>query len=401
MLSMKPSLILLLLLLCGPCWAQSTTGFTTSAFPDTIAFRLVKTAPVVLLARPLHSEMFYDESTQKAYIATAVQVLHVLRGESVKSGTLEITQNVSSPHTGVGPKHDFGHRKYTYNQDVFMYFCEPSRLPVNPNPFETTNQQRLSLALAGPGLSPTIHFLSSGSGEPTRIYGLGREFDSPTALYHHLTALTKLSLPDPKFSKYQKSYTFADGREDWIGVSSSPSSSLDDLLTPEEIIQARNEIVKSPYIFTGMVLSSTRFEDAEGAAFISEIVQPVWVFRAGGVPPKGLVEVVETEENYAKGLRQNVPVVYFATDTQLPANPATKSQVPTAPLRAFNGDIQAKIMIGKAGTVLGYNGLYQTFSSPQESWQFINQLPDVSPWLPATAAKTPATTVTSAAAPKE
>lgn len=389
-------LLLLLLLLSAPGWSQSTTGSQLSAFPDSVASRLVKRATVVVLARPLHSEMFYDEATQKSYISTAVLVLHVLRGESVKNGTLEITQNTCFPHKGVGPTHDFGHRKYTYNQDVFMYFCEPSRLPVNPNPFDTYNKQRLSLAVAGPGLSPTIHFLTSSSGEPARIYGLGREFDSPAGLYQHLTSLTKLALPEVKFTKYQRPYTFVDDREDWIGVPTSPSSALDDVLTTEEIIQERNAIVKAPYIFTGMVLSSTRFEDNAGEAYVSEIVQPIWIFRIGGVEPKGLIEVVETEENYEKGLRQNVPVVYFATDTQLPPNPTTKSQVPTAPLRAYNGDAHAKIMIGKAGTVLGYNGLYQTFSSPQESWAFINQLPDVKPWLP----PAPSTQATTKATPK-
>lgn len=382
---MKSSFLLLLLaLISSPCWAQQTPGLPASAFPDSVASRLVKTAPVVVLGRPLHSEIFYSPVTQKSYIATAMLVLHVLRGDSVKNGTIELLQETPIPHAGVGPHHLFGNRKYIYNNDAHIYFAAPSRLPRNPTPFQTDNRARLMLASAGPGLSPTIEFLTSGGTEPTRIYGLGREFDSTPGLYTHLSRISKLDMPDMKFAKYQRPYAYKETREQWLGVPTSPASALQDLLTPEEVIQARKDIQSAPYIFTGMVLSSTRFEDEEGKAYVSEIVEPIWLFRTGGVLTKTLIEVVETEEAYAKGLRQNVPVVYFATPTMLPSNPASKGQVPSAPLRAYNGDMQAKIMIGKVGPVMGYNGLYQSFSSPQESWSYINQLPKVTPWLPPT-----------------
>ena len=387
---MKTILLVLLTLLSQiPALAQ------VSAFPDSVASRLVKTAPVVVLGRPLHSELFYNEATQKAYISTAVLVLHVLRGDSVKNGTIELVQDVPSPHTGVGPAHLFGHRKYTYNMDAFMYFCAPACLPKNPTPFATSNRARLSPAHTGPGLTPSIQFLTSGSSEPTRIYGLGREFESTTSLYQHLSKLSKLNLPEVKFARYQKPFAFMDGREDWIGVPTSPASSLQDPLTPEEIIQARNSILSARFIFTGMVLSSTRYEDAEGNAFMSEIVQPIWLFKSGGVLSKSLIEVVETEEAYQKGLRQNVPVVYFAQESDLAPNPSPSSQVTNPVMRAYKGDAQAKIMIGKVGTVLGYSGLYQTFSSPQESWQYINKLPGVTPWLPQSSG--PAVTTTKSA----
>lgn len=375
---MKTKVLLLLILLSQlPALAQ------VSAFPDSVASRLVKTAPVVFLGRPLQSELYYDEAADKTFISTAVLVLHVLRGDSVKYGTIELTEESPVPHTGVGPKHLFGNRKYVYNMDAQMYFCMPSRMPRNPYPFATSNRARVSPARVGPGLSPTIQFLTSGGAEPTRIYGLGREFASTASLYQHLSKLGRLNLPDVKFGKYQRPFTYNDGREAWIGVPTSPASSLLDPLTPEEIIQARNGILSAPFVFTGLVESSTRFEGPDGTAYVSELVQPVWIFRSGGQLQKtGLIEVVETEDAYAKGLRQNVPVVYFATESSLPANPATKSQVLMPTMRAYKGDLQAKIMIGKVGTVLGYNGLYQSFTSPQESWQYINRLPGVTPWLP-------------------
>ncbi|SNR89053.1 hypothetical protein [Hymenobacter mucosus] len=389
---MKTKVLLLLILLSQlPALAQ------VSAFPDSVASRLVKTAPVVFLGRPLQSELYYDEAADKTFISTAVLVLHVLRGDSVKYGTIELTEESPVPHTGVGPKHLFGNRKYVYNMDAQMYFCMPSRMPRNPYPFATSNRARVSPARVGPGLSPTIQFLTSGGAEPTRIYGLGREFASTASLYQHLSKLGRLNLPDVKFGKYQRPFTYNDGREAWIGVPTSPASSLLDPLTPEEIIQARNGILSAPFVFTGLVESSTRFEGPDGTAYVSELVQPVWIFRSGGQLQKtGLIEVVETEDAYAKGLRQNVPVVYFATESSLPANPATKSQVLMPTMRAYKGDLQAKIMIGKVGTVLGYNGLYQSFTSPQESWQYINRLPGVTPWLPPS---TPAA-VTSAKATK-
>lgn len=375
---MKTKVLLLLILLSQlPALAQ------VSAFPDSVASRLVKTAPVVFLGRPLQSELYYDEAADKTFISTAVLVLHVLRGDSVKYGTIELTEESPVPHTGVGPKHLFGNRKYVYNMDAQMYFCMPSRMPRNPYPFATSNRARVSPARVGPGLSPTIQFLTSGGAEPTRIYGLGREFASTASLYQHLSKLGRLNLPDVKFGKYQCPFTYNDGREAWIGVPTSPASSLLDPLTPEEIIQARNGILSAPFVFTGLVESSARFEGPDGTAYVSELVQPVWIFRSGGQLQKtGLIEVVETEDAYAKGLRQNVPVVYFATESSLPANPATKSQVLMPTMRAYKGDLQAKIMIGKVGTVLGYNGLYQSFTSPQESWQYINRLPGVTPWLP-------------------
>ena len=391
---MKYFLFLVLLL------ARQLPGLAQApAFPDSVAARLVKTAPTIFLGRPLQSELFYDEATHKAYIATAVLVLHVLRGDSLRAGTVELTEDVPTPHTGVGPYHLFGHRKYVYNTDAYMYFCRRSPLPRNPTPFATSNRTRLSPAPAGPGLSPTIHFLSSGDAEPTRIYGLGREFTSPASLYQHLATLSKLQLPDARFARYQRPFTYNDGREDWIGVPTSPASSLQDPLTPEEIIQARSTIEAAPFIFTGMVTGSSRFEDAQGVGYVAELVQPIWIFRGGNVLSKtALIEVVETEEAYEKGLRQNVPVVYFATPSTLPARSASPQQAAGPALRAVGGDVQAKIMIGKVNGVLGYSGLYQTFSSPQESWQYINGLPDVVPWLPPK--KTPPVTSTTAAPPR-
>lgn len=378
---MKPILLLLLTLL-----SQLPARAQVSAFPDSVAARLVKTAPVIILGRPLQSELYYDEPTQKAYIATAVLVLHVLRGDSVKYGTIELVENVATPHAGVGPHHLFGNRKYVYNMDAQMYFCMPAQLPRNPTPFATSNRARLSPARVGPGLSPSIQFLASG-----------REFASPASLYQHLGTLAKLHMPDTKFAKYQRPFAYNDGREAWIGVPTSPASSLQDPLTPEEIIQARNGILGAPFIFTGMVHSTTHFQDAEGHAYVSELVQPIWVFRSGGkLTKQGLIEVVETEEAYEKGLRQNVPVVYFAGESTLPANAGTQGQASGPVLRAWNGDVQAKIMIGKVGTVLGYNGLYQSFASPQESWAYINKLSGVTPWLPPTSGSA----VSSTKAPK-
>jgi len=394
---MKPSFYLyLLLLLPALCRAQQSSGLPTAAFPDTAAARLVKTAPSIFLGRPLHSELYYNTATKKAYVATAVLVLHVLRGDSVKNGTLELTADVASPHQGVGPTHAFGNRRYVYNQDAFVYFCTPSKLPRNPAPFSTDNTVRLSLAAAGPGLAPMIQFIASAGAEPTRIYGLGREFETTASLYKYLGALGKLRLPDPKFGKYQRPYQFLDARPDWVGVPTSPSSALADPLTPEEIIQARATILTAPLIFTGMVVRSTRFEDAAGVRYVSELVQPVWVFRGPVAVGKQLVEVVEPEESYVRGLRQNVPVVYFAAQTSLPANSQTKAQLAAGPYRALGGDSQAKVMIGKVGAAMGYNGLYQSFSSPQESWQYINQLPGVPPWLPAAAGGVTVTAVKSA-----
>lgn len=382
---MKPNLYsvlhlaALLLAIIFSSQAQGIPGLPSSAFPDSTASRLVKTAPVVLLGRPLHSEMFYSEATQKSYISTAVLVLHVLRGDSVKNGTIELLQETPTPHEGVGPHHLFGNRKYMYNNDAHMYFCTPSRLPRNPTPFQTDNQLRLSMAKMGPGLSPTIQFLA-GSPEPTRIYGLGREFQSTAILYAHLSRLGKLNMPDLKFGRYQRPYAYKETRPEWIGVPTSPASSLLDYQTPEEIIQARNVIQTAPYIFAGLVLSATRFADAQGQGYVSELVQPVWLFRTGGVLTKDLIEVVETEEDYARENRQNVPVVYLATETTLPGNPATKKQVTQPVLRLHGGNPQAKIMIGKVGA--GTHGLYHGFNTPQESWGYINQLPNVTPWLP-------------------
>lgn len=382
-------IILALGLGAGSARAQLLTGQPTAAFPDSEASRLVKQAPYVFLGRPLQSELYYNEATQKSYVSTAVQVLHVLRGDSLQLGPVEFTAETPTVHTGVGPAHLFGNRKYVYNQDVFLYFGAPSRLPRNPAPFATTNKARVMPAPVGPGLSPTVHFMLSGNAEPARIYGLGREFNTCASLYQHLSSLAKLNLPDPKFSKYQRPFSYQDGRPDWIGVPTSPSSSLADPLTVEEIIQARNTIESAPFVFTGMVINSTRFEDAEGKGYISEVVQPVWIFRSGGVLTKDPIEVVEPEETYEKALRGNVPVVYFAEKSQLPSNPQIRAQVNTMPaLRVYKGDAQAKVMIGKVGTVLGYNGLYQSFASPQESWGYINQLPDITPWLPAPASST-------------
>lgn len=98
--------------------------------PDSVASQLVKTAPVVIQVCPLHLELYYDENLHKAIISPAVLILHVLRGDCVKNGTIKLVQDVLTYQNGIGPRHLFGSRKYTYNMATCRYFCAPSCQPV-------------------------------------------------------------------------------------------------------------------------------------------------------------------------------------------------------------------------------------------------------------------------------
>lgn len=112
---------------------------------QTAANRIVQSAPIVLLGRPLTGE-YYKAPSGRIYHSTVVQVLDVLRGgQIVKHGTITITDSLAVQHDGLEEIYQLRGSSVYSPTDWGIYFCSPSTYPPSPDPYQTDNPVSLKL----------------------------------------------------------------------------------------------------------------------------------------------------------------------------------------------------------------------------------------------------------------
>jgi len=146
------ALVACLAQLSGPAQAQTSLRLPAESVQEkqekrTAANRIVQSAPIVLLGRPLTGE-YYKAPSGRIYHATVVQVLDVLRGgQTVKPGTIIITDSLAVQHEGLEEIYQLRGSSVYSPTDWGIYFCSPSTYPPSPDPYLTNNP--LSLKLYG------------------------------------------------------------------------------------------------------------------------------------------------------------------------------------------------------------------------------------------------------------
>lgn len=183
--------------------------------------QLATDAPYVFLGRPLTSESYQDK-TGRYYESTVYQVVAVLRGEpGIKPGTVTLNKQ-SVYHEGqrlIPPKP--GYEKVLQTQFLEMtewgiYFCSPSTVVGNPNPYLTSNRAPLALYAPYSHLQPVTAnaMFLDGCREVTYIDGLGYSFNSEKEMNDFLQRVPNLQ-PLAKPVREYPSLRFVDERPGW------------------------------------------------------------------------------------------------------------------------------------------------------------------------------------------
>lgn len=182
--------------------------------------RVAEKAPVVFLGRPVVSER-YQDPTGRYYESVVYQVMAVLRGSALQPGTVTLNIPAFSPEQQpiTPPPSDYEHVLQFQNKYYLpwgIYFCRPSSLPANPNPYRTSNPAPLTwytpYAQFQPVSAQTMY--TDGCRQETLITGLGYSFASEQQLRAFLQRVPHLNALAKPIQAYPR-VRFVDERPEW------------------------------------------------------------------------------------------------------------------------------------------------------------------------------------------